>query len=866
MSAGGSTICYSTGIAPSCSDSGGCGDGSVRYTATLFFNNSTNVQAVACKAGYNPSAVASKSVTVEQSIQDSTQIALSNLQVMTNDPSLLAMANYAASAGGSGSITGGVAGGDTAFAGLDSNSALGSMLAAESLTTTNGVALVDPDAIVGEEALDYNGLRADLLYSPVSEDSYLAQQKMSAAEDTGMQTWFFPYDLVPAGKNEVQAMLTAKSVTTEQATAGSDGELQLKDASVKIKGESVLPGDQAGTLNLQFKATSAGTIVRLVTLGGSDFIKVSLNEDGKMITLSGSSGNLATASLGKSALGNGWQHIVYTYDLNQSSYARLYVNGGLVSGSIPVSVPGVLAYEVGGFTGELRKSMWFAKGLGDNCASGQFCLARLDGGREFRKNLFQNSSFETNEAWSGLATTADTTSKVGELSTKVGSALTQQVQTKVGHYYRLGYSLKGNGKLQVKSGDVQVGIHNASSEWEYRSTIFEGTGSPVTVTFQLGDDVNNDVFLDMVFLHDMGQLSPYKAALQCNSRAFSIDLGGSQWFKEAAGQTLGGATLSATDRAKVIADRTAAYSLMSDLQKEILSNRFAPYNIERLKQIESLELEILDYNARLQTGNPVHGLYTFWKDQSLEIKVQNNCASGFFDLALTARNHGKLPSWYKQFSFEVEQPNSQRSWFHVPAHENAYFRGMQRVYLPAGNSTIKLTWTNDAAQGNDFDANLNIGGISLNPARDRGAIEYTLTRNATDYCAEEGRFFLHGRSISSFDGNESVSYCFPGLPAGRYKVSVLARNFNYQEGFTLPADYQNFQIEAKADIENAQPINVLIPASDTEYKRGLSSGYLDHAGGNLKVDLTWKNDMYNADTQGDANILMRNIRLHPLDN
>ena len=97
-------------------------------------------------------------------------------------------------------------------------------------------------------------------------------------------------------------------------------------------------------------------------------------------------------------------------------------------------------------------------------------------------------------------------------------------------------------------------------------------------------------------------------------------------------------------------------------------------------------------------------------------------------------------------------------------------------------------------------------------------------------------------------------------------MSILARNFNYQEGFTLPADYTNFQVEAKADLEDAQPVNVLVPASDTEYKRGLSTGYLDHAGGDLKLDLTWKNAKYNEDNKADTNILMRNIRLHPLDN
>ena len=145
----------------------------------------------------------------------------------------------------------------------------------------------------------------------------------------------------------------------------------------------------------------------------------------------------------------------------------------------------------------------------------------------------------------------------------------------------------------------------------------------------MGDNVNNDVYLDMVALHDMGPMSPYKAALECNGRSFSIDLAGSQWFKETAGQNLGGTALSDAERSQVQDDRKAAYALMNDLQKEILSNRFAPYNSERLKQIETLELEILDYNARLQAGQPVHGLYTYWKDQTLEIKVQNNCTAGF---------------------------------------------------------------------------------------------------------------------------------------------------------------------------------------------------------------------------------------------
>ena len=157
---------------------------------------------------------------------------------MTNDPSLLAMADYAATAGGAGSITGGISGGDTAIAGLDSDSALGSMLAADLLTNVPGDATVDPDAIVGEEALDYNGLRADLLYTPVSEDGYAAQQKAGSAESSGMQTWFFPYDLVPAGKTEVQAMLTAKSVSNEQAQALDQGVLELKDATLKIAGEA----------------------------------------------------------------------------------------------------------------------------------------------------------------------------------------------------------------------------------------------------------------------------------------------------------------------------------------------------------------------------------------------------------------------------------------------------------------------------------------------------------------------------------------------------------------------------------------------------------------------------------------------------
>ncbi len=255
--------------------------------------------------------------------------------------------------------------------------------------------------------------------------------------------------------------------------------------------------------------------------------------------------------------------------------------------------------------------------------------------------------------------------------------------------------------------------------------------------------------------------------------------------------------------------------------------------------------------AKGQAGESL-GIFTNWANEDLYLNISNNRRPGWYQLEVTAKNRGKLPDFYDNFSLLVknETTGTEIGGIVVEASDTQYNKGRTLVYLGEGDTKLNLLWTNDAYKSGEYDANINIREVTL---QYKGARRFnnSLRRNALQYSYLDGRFFWEANSAYTYWANQTMGFVFPNLKAGKYQVRVVAKNRG-----VLPPNYSNFNVEI--DTNNGISGTMRIPADQNKYRTGTTE--LDLTGGETTLFLTWTNDSY-RENEYDANFQFKRIIL-----
>jgi hypothetical protein len=109
------------------------------------------------------------------------------------------------------------------------------------------------------------------------------------------------------------------------------------------------------------------------------------------------------------------------------------------------------------------------------------------------------------------------------------------------------------------------------------------------------------------------------------------------------------------------------------------------------------------------------GIYTFWANQDLLLRVRGNCA-GWYKLKVKVGNiHGPLPDFYDVFHMTIKDQATGRevSEMFIKAKDNGTHMGQAWIYLETGDTDLNLIWTNEAYEKDVYDANIHVHDVSL---------------------------------------------------------------------------------------------------------------------------------------------------------
>ncbi|MCE9598337.1 MAG: Ig-like domain-containing protein [Spirochaetia bacterium] len=247
------------------------------------------------------------------------------------------------------------------------------------------------------------------------------------------------------------------------------------------------------------------------------------------------------------------------------------------------------------------------------------------------------------------------------------------------------------------------------------------------------------------------------------------------------------------------------------------------------------------------------GVHTFWANQNLILKIRKNCQAGWYKLALTASNiGGPLPEWYEKFNVKVKSDGITIGGIGIQASDDKYNRGVMLVYLKKGDTDLNLLWDNDAYLEGQYDANINLAEIALRYTETHQTSK-SLARNAAQYCDVAGRWFWETEnSAFTYWDHQQIMFCFPGLEAGKYKVTVEARN--HVSELPLPPNYSGFNVRLTSGEKTA---DTTIKADSKVFKK--ASVEMDLENG-APITLEWLNDQF-EEGKHDTNIEIRKVKL-----
>lgn len=248
-------------------------------------------------------------------------------------------------------------------------------------------------------------------------------------------------------------------------------------------------------------------------------------------------------------------------------------------------------------------------------------------------------------------------------------------------------------------------------------------------------------------------------------------------------------------------------------------------------------------------------LHTYWANQKLVLRITDNCQAGWAKLRLRVRNvDGPKPDFYNYFHVTVanNRTGENAGAMLIRASDNGWRVGRVALELPQGDSEFALNWTNDAYKAGEYDANIQIGAVKLQTLKNPPK-HTSLKKDGLAACYTNGRFFHDtDGSIYTFWANQTAGFCFDKLPAGKYEVTIEAKNYG---SLPLPNNYKEYQVLAGADGVTA---TIKIKADANKYEDGKT--ILDLTGGDTILTLSWQNDAYKEGVH-DANIQIRSVTL-----
>jgi uncharacterized lipoprotein YehR (DUF1307 family) len=271
--------------------------------------------------------------------------------------------------------------------------------------------------------------------------------------------------------------------------------------------------------------------------------------------------------------------------------------------------------------------------------------------------------------------------------------------------------------------------------------------------------------------------------------------------------------------------------------------------------------ELTAARTELGFGTEQQGIYSPWANQEIALELDNIETAGWYNLTVFAKNiYGALPEDYGSFNLSVYNATTGKSvgGLQVPASVTTYQADSLYVYLEEGSNELVLTWTNDAYKAGEYDANINIGSITLSYA-DQSSVPYVKGyRTADQYSEVDGTFYWSADSVRTYWSGQTIGFDFTDLEAGTYQLTVEAMNYG---SAGLPDDYDAFIVEVETSTGESATLE--IKASETDYQKRKIS--LDLAGGDTTVYLTWTNDRCVAG-EYDTNIQYRQIQLKKTGN
>lgn len=319
-------------------------------------------------------------------------------------------------------------------------------------------------------------------------------------------------------------------------------------------------------------------------------------------------------------------------------------------------------------------------------------------------------------------------------------------------------------------------------------------------------------------------------------------------------------------KAKVIKIDTSQGKWYNTVEEIILPPKKIPavldkVNVETKKA--SVEVQKSQVEKEIQPPHPikpikVKGIHTYWAYQNLLVTVNSNCEGGKYRLVIVAKNiHGPLPEWYHYFVVKVVNQNSGETLgiMKIRASDNHYYRGRLDIKLNKGENVLNILWTNDAWEPNKYDANIQIKRIFIRkiPAQPKKQI---LARNGNDFCDANGRWFVDADRSTAYTywANQTLSYCFRTKKSGKYEIVI--RGGNAKNGWPLMPEYKEFKLLVAA---NGKSNYITIPAEQGKYNRGVTT--LDLPEGDVVLNVTWLNDLWQPDRGYDANIEVVKVRI-----
>lgn len=333
---------------------------------------------------------------------------------------------------------------------------------------------------------------------------------------------------------------------------------------------------------------------------------------------------------------------------------------------------------------------------------------------------------------------------------------------------------------------------------------------------------------------------------KCDNRSIVLDASNGKWYETPKKELMKKKSYN-----KVIVQIKAIRKEIKELKKEKESEGADKARIKA--KVKELRLDIRQLRDTIGFGRIQKGIHTYWANQNLYFKVLDNCKAGWYKLIVIAKNYGDspLPDFYKNFNVSVRNEDSGENLggIHVGASDAMYNRGRMLVRLEEGDTLLNLLWTNDAYRIGEYDANIQIRRVILK-YKGQKAPRRGLVSRAHQYSFVDGKWFWDDDSVTAYSANQTIGFTFNNLTAGKYKVTVYAKNNG-----TLPPKFKKFNLSVESD--DGAKGDIKINADENKYKKGHC--FLDLTGPNT-IYLTWTNDE-SKDGEYDTNIQIEKIVL-----